>query len=77
MIKYINFKDMKNLIKHLCNALYLVLTAFRKIIIIPIAFTHITFSAVIYFPIVCLFFGLTKANKFMDNIVINYMELFS
>ena len=68
---------MKNFNKTMRNALYLVLTTFRKIIIIPIAFTHIAFSAVLYFPIICLFFGLTKANAFMNNIVFNYMELFS
>lgn len=67
---------MKSKIKSLRNALYLLLTTFRKIIIIPIAFTHIAFSAVLYFPVVCLFFGLTKANIFMDNIVVNYMDLF-
>ena len=77
IIKHTKFKDMKNLIKRLRNALYLVLTTFRKIIIIPIAFTHVALSVVLYFPVVCLFFGLTKANRFMDNIVINYMELFS
>jgi hypothetical protein len=68
---------MKNLIKRAHFALYILLTTFRKIIIIPIAFIHIAFSALLCFPIICLFFGLTKANRFMDNIVINYMELFS
>jgi hypothetical protein len=58
------------------NILYVVLSVVRKIIVIPLAITQI----VINFPlfiVISLLFGLNKANKYMDNIALNWMELFS
>ena len=58
------------------NVLYNFLFVVRKIIIIPMGILHVAFNAITFFILLNLFFGLTKANKFMDNIVLNWMELF-
>ena len=71
----INNKQLKD--TKLINVLYTLLCVARKIIIIPIGFLHVTANSLTFFIFLNLFFGLTKANKFMDNIVLNWIELFS
>ena len=58
------------------NILYVVLSVVRKIIVIPLAITQIVLNFP-FFIVISLLFGLNKANKYMDNIVLNWMELFS
>ena len=58
------------------NVLYVVLSVVRKIIVIPLAITQIVLNFP-FFIVISLLFGLNKANKYMDNIVLNWMELFS
>ena len=58
------------------NILYVVLSVVRKIIVIPLAITQIVLNFP-FFIVISLLFGLNKANKYMDNIVLNCMELFS
>ena len=58
------------------NILYVVLSVVRKIIVIPLAITQIVLNFP-FFIVISLLFGLNKANKCMDNIVLNWMELFS
>jgi len=59
------------------NILYVVLSVVRKIIVIPIALIHVSINAVILFIPITFLFGLTKGDKFMDNIALNWMKLFS
>lgn len=58
------------------NILYVVLSVVRKIIVIPLAIIQL-FISFPFFIVINLLFGLTKANKYMDNIALNWMELFS
>lgn len=58
------------------NILYVVLSVVRKIIVIPLAIIQIVLNFP-FFIVISLLFGLNKANKYMDNIVLNWMELFS
>lgn len=71
----INDKKISDL--KVINILYVVLSVVRKIIVIPIALTHVSINAIILFIPITFLFGLTKGNKFMDNIVLNWIELFS
>jgi len=71
----INNKPIKE--TKLINVLYTLLGVFRKIIIIPIAILHLLANGLTVFILINLLFGLTKANKYMDNIALNWMELFS
>ena len=47
----------------------------KRLIFGILAFTHVATSCLAIFPLAVIFFGLTRANKFMDNIAINWMEL--
>ena len=58
------------------NILYVVLSVVRKIIVIPLAITQLIISFP-FFIVINLLFGLNKANKYMDNIALNWIELFS
>jgi lipopolysaccharide/colanic/teichoic acid biosynthesis glycosyltransferase len=58
------------------NILYVVLSVVRKIIVIAMAITQLILSFP-FFIVINLLFGLNKANKYMDNIALNWMELFS
>jgi hypothetical protein len=53
-----------------------VLSVVRKIIVIAMAITQLILSFP-FFIVINLLFGLNKANKYMDNIALNWMELFS
>ena len=55
----------------------MVLSVIRKIILIPIALIHVSINAVILFIPITFLFGLTKGNNFMNNIALNWIELFS
>ena len=56
------------------NILYVVLSVVRKIIVIPLAITQLIISFP-FFIVINLLFGLNKANKHMDNIALNWIEL--
>ena len=58
------------------NILYVVLSVVRKIIVVPLAITQLIISSP-FFIVINLLFGLNKANKYMDNIALNWIELFS
>jgi hypothetical protein len=58
------------------NILYVVLSVVRKIIVIPLAITQLIISFP-FFIVINLLFGFNKANKHMDNIALNWIELFS
>ena len=58
------------------NFYYTLLSVVRKIIVLPLVIIKL-FISFPFFIVINLLFGLTKANKYMDNIVLNWMELFS
>tara|TARA_R110000764_G_C10886209_1_gene369658 strand:+ start:126 stop:359 length:234 start_codon:yes stop_codon:yes gene_type:complete len=58
------------------SILYVVLSVVRKIIVVPLAITQLIISFP-FFIVINLLFGLNKANKYMDNIALNWIELFS
>ena len=68
----VNNKPFKETI--LFNILYVVLSVVRKIIVIPLAITQLIISFP-FFIVINLLFGLNKANKHMDNIALNWIEL--
>ena len=67
---------MKKILNAAYYSLCTLLSIARQIIIIPVAFVHVAVTACTLYIPYAIFFGLRKANDFMDNLVINYFKLF-